>query len=30
MRLYFDGEAFDPDIQIADMDLEAGDLVDVN
>lgn len=29
MKLYFDGESFDPDTQISEMDLEAGDLVDV-
>lgn len=30
MRLHFDGESFDPDTQISEMDLEPGDLVDVN
>lgn len=30
MRLYFDGESFEPDTEIGDMDLEAGDLVDVS
>lgn len=30
MRLHFDGESFDPETEISEMDLEPGDLVDVN
>lgn len=30
MRLHFDGESFDPETEISEMDLESGDLVDVN